>query len=352
MSTEHDKLVQEALAREDLLALSRLATTDEIQRLKAAEELFEKRRLRKSRISRLGTASAALVGYVALAGFFANAYQNFTNKRQQEEQARADNERWEKEFKRAQDADKYRAFFETSALATDTTNPDKRLVGYALLNEFVNDADYNSKARLMLEESLAQELRYSSSESGLDESHRYAIVAILSALGYTRECNALENASKSVDKLTRHVRRSEDVPEAAEVFGIYVRKLFGRAARVCESVKDFRAVRRPLTDTLLKFPELAGLKGKITAAEANKRIAEILRDRCFEEMNSTAITGCRSVWRGYERICAAQRAANAVELAEDADACAVMKESEPPPRTDKIRKTRKNGEPSADPDEE
>jgi hypothetical protein len=36
--------------------------------------------------------------------------------------------------------DKYRAFFETTVLATDTANYDKRLVGYALLQEFVTDS--------------------------------------------------------------------------------------------------------------------------------------------------------------------------------------------------------------------
>jgi hypothetical protein len=334
MSSEHEKSIEDAVKDEDAMALARLASVEELQRLKAAEELIEKRHQRRSRASKFGTASAALVGYVALAGFFANAYQNYTNKNQQEEQSRQDNARWEKEFKRAQDADKYRAFFETSALATDITNADKRLIGYALLNEFVNDEDYNSKARLMLEESLAQELRDSSGE-GFDESHRYAVVAILTALAYTKECSALESASKSIDKLTRHVKRSQNVAGAREVFDIYVRKLFGRAARVCESAKDFRSVRRPLTDTLIKFPELAGLTGNPTAAEANKRIAEILRDRCVEEMNSTAVTGCRSVWKGYEKFCAAQEAENAKELPEDADACAVMRASVPPPRTDK-----------------
>ena len=41
-------------------------------------------------------------------------------------------------------------------LATDSANADKRLVGYALLQEFVSDNDYNIKAMLMLEESLAR----------------------------------------------------------------------------------------------------------------------------------------------------------------------------------------------------
>ena len=78
---------------------------------------------------------------------------------QAQQQSAVDQDRWSREFVRAQRADKYRAFFETSVLATDPANADKRLVGYALLQEFVDDEDYNSKATLMLEESLMQELR-------------------------------------------------------------------------------------------------------------------------------------------------------------------------------------------------
>ena len=62
-----------------------------------------------------------------------NAYQLYANKQHQDEQSRVEREKWNKEFSRASQADKYRAFFETAVLATDPTNADKRLVGYALL---------------------------------------------------------------------------------------------------------------------------------------------------------------------------------------------------------------------------
>ena len=176
-----DPTVKRALEQEDPITLARGASSEELARLIAAEELLEKRHARKRRNARLFLLAQAMVGYVALAGFFANAYQNWNNKKQAEDRARQDEERWAKEFKRAQDADKYRAFFATSALATDASNPDKRLVGYALLKEFVADPDYNSKATFMLEESLALELR-DDKGPGLDEIHRAAVLAIVSAL--------------------------------------------------------------------------------------------------------------------------------------------------------------------------
>jgi hypothetical protein len=323
--------LKSALESEDLLKVAQVASSDELKRLVDAEQLFEKLYQRKRRSSRIAVASQALVGYVALAGFFANAYQNWTNKKQQEEQSKLDNLRWEREFKRAQDADKYRAFFETSALVTDGKNPDKRLVGYALLKEFVDDKDYNSKATLMLEESLAQELRDDTSERGLDEAHRTAVVAILSALSHTSECKSLERASRSVDKLARHRTKTDDLLELGDVYGIYVRRLIGRAAEICPNLKDFRLVRKPIRDTLIRLPDLGGFRSKITAAQATKRIAEILRDHCTDEIESTGVTECPEIWKGYDHICDVAEKHDPKEYKEEAQACALMKASIPPP---------------------
>jgi hypothetical protein len=331
MSTNDKGALEAAIEREDLMTVAALATNEEIDRLKTAEDLFDKHHQRKKRSSTIAVASQALVGYVALAGFFANAYQNWNNKKQQQEQALLDNQRWEREFKRAQDADKYRAFFETSALVTDSKNHDKRLVGYALLKEFVSDKDYNQKATLMLEESLAQELRDDTSESGLDEAHRNAVVAILSALSHTTECKALEQASRSINKLAHHHANTDDVEETRDVFGMYVRRLVGRAAEICTNLKDFRTVRQPVRETLMKLPELGGLEGKVSARKAITTIAEILRDRCVEEMESTAVTACPDIWKGYERICTAAQKQDPKDFQDEADACALMKASEPPP---------------------
>jgi hypothetical protein len=323
MNEDSRGALERALKREDPMALLESAASSDVERLKAAEELFEKRHQRKARSSRLALASQALVGYVALAGFFANAYQNLANSKAGEERARLDEERWSKEFKRAQDADKYRAFFETSALATDSNNADKRLVGYALLKEFVHDKDYNSKATLMLEESLAQELRSDTSPRGLDEGHRAAIIAILVALSDSSDCKALEQAARSVDKLAKHHARTDDVEETGEVFRLYVRRLVGRAAVVCGNMKEFHAVRRPIRDTLIKAPELGGLKGKMKPAEANRVIAELLWQHCAEEVEATGVTDCPDIAKGYERICEGSKK-DPKEYADDVAACQVM----------------------------
>ncbi len=313
--------VETAVAREDGHELAREASLEEIQRLKAAEELFELRYNRKKRSSRISIASQVLVGYVALAGFFVNAYQSYANKQQQQRQQQVDQERWSREFARAQQADKYRAFFETSVLATDPTNRDKRLVGYALLQEFVQDKDYNQKATLMLEESLSEELRANTKE-GLDEEHRAAVVAIVSALSQTSDTHALEHAARSVDRIARRHAQTGDIEETSEVLKVYIRRLMGRAADICTQFKDFRAIRRPIRDTLLRNPELLGLKAHATAPDANVRIAETLRDRCREEMAVSGATDCPDILRGYAELCAK---ADAKELKEDQAACALMR---------------------------
>jgi hypothetical protein len=300
-SNANEKELQDGLAREDALAVARAAAgLEELQRMIAAEDLLEKRYQRKKRSTRWALVAQALVGYVALAGFFANAYQNWNNKRQAEERARSDEERWAKEFKRAQDADKYRAFFETSALATDSQNPDKRLVGYALLKEFVDDKDYNSKATLMLGESLALELR-DDKGPGLDEPHRAVVVAILSALSHTSDCRALARAARTVDKLASRHAQSQDVDESREVISLYVLRLVGRAAEVC-SAKDLLEVRRPIRDLVLRQPSMAALTGKPTPLDVDRRLAQVLKERCQEELDS-GISECADVPRGWKKLC-------------------------------------------------
>jgi hypothetical protein len=312
--------LQKALDEQDAIALSQLASTDELVKLKNAEEVLELSHNRRRRTQRSAQFAQAMVGYVALAGFFANAYQSYSNKKDSEQRAQKESERWGKEFKRAQDADKYRAFFETSALATDPTNADKRLVGYALLKEFVDDTAYNSKAIIMLEESLALELRGSGGAQGLDDQRRLAVVAILSALSHTSDCDALGQAARTVDRLAR-VRRVEaplgkagarrpavdpdaaDMEDLAEVFEQYVRRLAGRAARSCAKVKDFREVRLPIRDALILLPPLGGKTGKLKPDAANLRIAELVRDGCGEDRDSGVATGCADDLRGYARLC-------------------------------------------------
>lgn len=267
---------------EDPQTLAETATLDQLQRLNVAEEVVERRWQRKRRTARIFTMSQALVGYVALAGFFANAYQNYNSKKQAEARAEQDEARWAKEFKRAQDADKYRAFFETSALATDPSNADKRLVGYALLKEFVDDKDYNAKATFMLEESLALELR-DEHAPGLDEPHRAAVVAILTALSHTSDCKALGRAAHTIDKLAlRHAQR-QDVDEASQVLGLYVLRIVGRATQVC-APKELLEARRPIRDFLLRQPAIGALTGKPSPADVDRRIVEILKTLVADEV--------------------------------------------------------------------
>jgi hypothetical protein len=300
MSSDDKSELEQGLAREDPVALARAADKEELERHIAAEELLERRYQRRRRSARWSTFAQALVGYVALAGFFANAYQNWNSKRQAEERSRADEERWAKEFKRAQDADKYRAFFETSALATDPANPDKRLVGYALLKEFVDDKDYNTKATFMLEESLALELR-DDKGPGLDEPHRAAVVAIISALSHTSDCRALTRAARTIDKLAVRHAQSQDLEESSEVAAIYILRLVGRAAETC-SAKDLLEVRKPIRELLAKRPDMAGLTGKPTAAAIDHRLTEILQTRCQSELDA-GIAECADVPRAWKKFC-------------------------------------------------
>ncbi len=331
MATPVSDDVRKALAAKDPYALAAAANKEQLDALRSAEELIDADRRRLQSANSFTVAAQILVGWVAILGFCVNAYQSWTNKQQAERQSQVDQDRWSKEFQRAREADKYRAFFETTVLATDTANYDKRLVGYALLQEFVSDADYSSKAMLMLEESLAQELRRNTGQ-GIDEAHRNAVVAIVTALSETRDCGALARAARSIDKVAQRLNRYGDIEEASEVFGVYIRRLVGRAAEVCTTMADFRTVRRPLRDTLVKAPKIGDLKFPTTPEAANTRMAEILRDRCLTDVAVSGATDCPDIFAGYARLCsqpevlpkeAAPTSASAAQVKGKADAGAV-----------------------------
>jgi hypothetical protein len=313
-----------AADREDPYALAQAASEADLEKLHLAEEFFEKRHHRKKRSTRFAIASQALVGYVAFAGLGVNAYQSYSNYQKQLRQQDTDNERWNKEFERAKEADKYRAFFETSVLATDPTNADKRLVGYALLEEFVEDKAYNSKATLMLEESLLQELRGDTSASGLDDAHRNAVVAILTSLSQTSDCHALERPARSIGKIARHHQQTNDIEETTEVFEVYVRRVIGRAALICPTMKEFRGIRQPIRETLVKIPEVGGLKGKVRTPDANAKIAEILINRCTKELSVSGASDCVEIYAHYEKLCAATAKK---DQEEDAESCRLIAEA-------------------------
>ena len=153
----------------------------------------------------------------------------------------------------------------------------------------------------MLEESLSQELRGAPKDK-LDDARRASVRAILTSLAGTEDCRALQRAARSVDRVARYHARTRDEGETREVIEVYVRRLVGRAAIVCGSLKDFRAVRQPIRDTMLRNPELIGLNSP-TDAEANLLIASILRQRCEEEMNYSGASDCAEILRAYAALC-------------------------------------------------
>ncbi len=296
----------EAIRREDLAHVARSMSLTDLEKMKVAEEVFELHYRRRNRGDRLAAISQAVLALVAVGGILENAYQTYSNNVQQHAQQRADQERWAREFQRAQAADKYRAFFETSALATDAANPDKRLVGYALLQEFVQDHDYNAKATLLLEQALQQELSRDK-DPGLGEEAQSAITTILRSLSDTNDCKALQNAARSVDLIARRLGRNHDSAEATEVFGLYVRALAGRASLACGSLEEVREVWGPLREALQKNPGLGGLGPKApTAAEAAVRLVEILRDRCLAEVEVAGSSDCPEIFARYAHHCAVQ----------------------------------------------
>lgn len=316
--------VRQALASQDPFALAKAGSPEELSKLKSAIDLIEADTKRKQTHSRFSVASQVLVGWVAIAGFGVNAYQSFANKQNQERQAKVDQERWDKEFQRARDADKYSSFFQSSILATDQSNADKRMVGYALLQEFVRDEAYNAKATLMLEQSLVEELR-SNTDKGIDEPHRNAVVAIVSALADSSNCRALASAAKSIDRIAKRHAQFGDVEESSEIFKVYIRRLVGQAAEVCNKrPDDFKNVRRPIRDSMMKQPDIAGLKSPVTATSANTRLAELLRDRCVEDIAVSGASDCPDVFKAYAELCKHKEMNNK----EEAGACAVVRDAD------------------------
>ncbi len=314
--------VRAALEQQDPFALAQVGSKEELDRLKGALDLIDADVKRKQTHNRFAIASQVLVGWVAIAGLAVNAYQSFANKQNQERQAKVDQDRWDKEFQRAREADKYRSFFESSMLATDQTNSDKRMVGYALLQEFVRDEAYNAKATRMLEESLVEELN-SNTDKGIDEPHRNAVVAIVTALADSSDCHALTSAAKSFDRVAKRHAKFGDAEETSEIFKVYVRRLVGHAAVACEKrPEDFKNVRRPMRDTLMKQPDILGLKAPVTIRLANTRLAEALRDRCLEDIAVSGASDCPEIFKSYVALCQ-QPGMNAPD---EVGACAVLRE--------------------------
>ena len=309
--------VTAALAEEDPLKLANALNNDEIRRLELAEKVLELEHNRRKRVSRFQN----VVSLVAFGGLAVNAFQSYNSGQTQEKIRETDQKRWAKEFDRAKEADRYNAFLATSALATDSSNADKRLVGYALLQEFVDDKEYNNKTAVMLEQALFDELDRDTAVGLSDESSN-SVNAILGALSGTSDCASLGRAVRSVARLSKRKAKSGDVLEAQLVFELYVRRIYGRAAQICKNPDDFAGIERPLRETLEKVPEIGNLpsKAKVTAADANKQLAQILIDSCRSEM-ATGVSDCPDILRGFDGVCQRGKSAG-----DGAAACALMHE--------------------------
>jgi hypothetical protein len=300
--SELNDLVRAAAEKNDSASLATL-DRDQLEKLKLAEEILEARFQSKRRANRIATLSAAMVGYVALAGFFANAWQVYNSKKHLQEQSERDQQKWQQEFERARAADKYRAFFETSSLVTDQSNSDRRLIGYALLEEFVADRDYHAKARTILVESLSRELaQVGDTEADPLDTHHIAIRQIVSSLAATSDCDDLVTAARASDRLLHHAR-SEDSGDSDQVFTLFIRRVVGRAALVCRSFADFAAVREPIRASLAKVPWLLGVPKTPPGPDLNAAVANRLVRACTDEMAETATSDCPAIELHYDDLC-------------------------------------------------
>jgi len=129
------------------------------------------------------------------------------------------------------------------------------------------------------------------------------VVSIVTALSASEDCKAMEQAARSIDKVAARHAKAQDVEETSSIFHIYVRRLAGRAALVCKTMRDFSQVRRPLIETVLRLPEIIDVKGKLTWSQANEQIARMLIDDCREEVGVTGVTECPSIMQHYETLC-------------------------------------------------
>ena len=141
--------IDQATERENPLDLAKVASADELTRLKLAEEVIQLRQTRRQRTRKLTAFSQIAVSVVALGGYAVNVYQARQAKAALAELSAKDYARWKSDFERSKLAEMYRALFYTSMLVADQSNDEKRLVGYALLQGFMKDKDYNAKAEVL-----------------------------------------------------------------------------------------------------------------------------------------------------------------------------------------------------------
>ena len=300
-SVTDEKLIREAIAAKDPVRLALAAGTD-LAALKAAEDVIAARARAEERPNKFAIASQALVGWLALIGVALNVFQMYSNRKQFEQQRASEEVRWKQEFDRTRASDKHNAFFQVAALITDG-EVDRRLLGYALLGEFMSDKDYYDKAQLMLGERMAAETQ----AKDFNESHRNALRVIIRTLSQTRDCEALIQGATSV----HHLRRARDVQLSGddgigtpveELYADFVRFIYGRALLVCGGRHDeVKLIRNEIRAALLPY-----VKGKDEGekrAAGNKLMAQYLRDRCLDEPAGAA-SECPAIFNAWLLSCA------------------------------------------------
>jgi hypothetical protein len=321
-----EQKIREALSSKDPLALAR-AAGPELAALKAAEDVLEARARAEEKPSKFALASQALVGWLALIGVALNVFQMYSNRKQFDQQRAAEESRWRQEFDRTRAADKHNAFFQVAALVTDG-EVDRRLLGYALLGEFMGDKEYYDKAQLMLSERMAAETE----AKDFNESHRNALRVIVRTLAQTKDCEALIQGATSVHKLrkARDVQLSGDdgiSTPVEELYADFVRYIYGRALLVCGGRHDeVRLVRGEIRAALL--PYVKGKDEKERRLAGNRLMMQYLRDRCLDEPQGAA-SECPSIFHAVQQQCQEIQKKDPKQYLFEAESCEMAKEALP-----------------------
>ena len=324
--------IEQALKHNDPQPIAEL-DLHELEKLRIAEEILEARFHAKKRASTIAVVSSAMVGYVALAGFFANAYQNYLNKIHLQEQSDREEKKWQQEFERGRRADAYKTFYDVSALVTDSVNPERRLIGYALMDEFVANSDYHPQAVAILQEALDRELRESANEPpvvGLSKEHEIAVSQIIQAMSASTSCREFALTAGSIGGIVKHAR-SADLIETRELFSLYTRRLVGRATLVCKDIKEFDSVREPIREALKRLPQVAGLDKNPAPLDTNFGIAKLLVDACVEEQQDLGGTECLEIRKKFQSYCHDAQKSKDEWKVEQRGCDAVAAWPEPPP---------------------
>ena len=321
-----EKAIRDALAARDPVKLAQAAGAG-IGALKAAEDVIEAREKAEDKPSKLAIASQALVGWLALIGVALNVFQMYANHKQYQESRAADQERWQLEFQRSQESDKHNAFFQVSALITDSVI-DRRVLGYALVAEFMGDKEYYDKAQLMLSERLAAEV----DAKDFDEAHRNAVRVIVRTLSQTKDCVALIQGASAIHRLKtardEQMNGEDGISTPVEdLYADFVRYIYGRALVVCAGRYDeLRLVRNELRSAML--PMMKGADNKEKAIAANKLIVQYMRDRCLDEPQG-AQSECPAIFEAFSRRCQHIEQKKPDDWATEKEACAMAEQTKP-----------------------